>query len=40
LGNPPALKQTVQVYRESVPPFAQAGYSKDRRELALAESKL
>src|SRR5215831_6354164 len=29
-----------QVYREGTPSLAQAGYSKDRRELALAESKL
>src|SRR5215468_6636844 len=28
------------VYREGTPSLAQAGYSKDRRELALAESKL
>src|SRR5215469_981909 len=40
LGNPPALKQCLRVYREGVPSLAQAGYSKDRRELALAESKL
>ena len=40
LGNPPALKQSFQVYREGTPSLAQAGYSKDRRELALAESKL
>jgi hypothetical protein len=39
LGNPPALKQSVQVYREGTS-VAQAGYGKDRRELALAESKL
>jgi hypothetical protein len=40
LGNPPALKQCFRVYRESVPSLAQAGFSKDRRELALAELKL
>ena len=40
LGNPPALKQSFQVYREGTPSLAQAGHSKDRRELALAESKL
>ena len=40
LGNPPALKQCLQVYREGTPSLAQAGYSKDRRELALAELKL
>src|SRR5215469_16757345 len=33
LGNPPALKQSVQVYREGTPSLAQAGFSKDRREL-------
>src|SRR6516162_6036452 len=37
LGNPPALKQCFRVYREGVPSLAQAGFSKDRRELALAE---
>src|SRR5262245_59281608 len=39
LGNPPALKQSSWCIgrRTSV---AQAGYGKDRRELALAESKL
>ena len=40
LGNPPALKQSLRVYREGTPSLAQAGISKDRRELALAESKL
>jgi hypothetical protein len=40
LGNPPALKQSRQVYREGTPSLAQAGDSNDRRELALAESKL
>jgi len=40
LGNPPALKQSFQVYREGTPSLAQAGHGKDRRELALAESKL
>jgi len=39
-GNPPALKQSFQVYREGTPSLAQAGHCKDRRELALAESKL
>jgi hypothetical protein len=34
LGNPPALKQSFQVYREGRPSLAQAGYGKDRRELA------
>jgi hypothetical protein len=30
----------LQVYREGTPSLAQAGISKDRRELALAELKL
>ena len=34
LGNPPALKQSFRVYREGLPSLAQAGYSKDRRDLA------
>src|SRR6516164_10316078 len=40
LGNPPALKQCRRCIGRAPPPLAQAGLSKDRRELALAESKL
>jgi hypothetical protein len=40
LGNPPALKQCFRVYREGTSSPHRPVFSKDRRELALAESKL
>src|SRR6516162_26229 len=40
LGNPPALKQCFWCIGRACPPLHRPVYSKDRRELALAESKL
>jgi hypothetical protein len=40
LGNPPALKQCFRCIGRARPPLHRPVFSKDRRELALAESKL